>query len=87
MKRKSNQGSAASDDDLEIAPTPPEFFKSAAMGRHYKEYSHGANTVRLVTLAEDVAAVFKDSKSVNGVLRAIIRSMPQTSAKRRKKSA
>jgi hypothetical protein len=87
MKKKSNESYAASDNGLEIAPTPPEFFKSATMGRHYKEYSQGASLVRLVTLEEDVAAVFKDSKSVNGVLRAIIKNLPQTNVKKRKKSA
>ena len=87
MKRKSNGSSAVNDDDLDIPATPPEFFKTAQMGRHYKEYSRGTNTVRLVTLEQDVAAVFKDSKSVNGILRAIIKSMPQTNAGRRKKSA
>ena len=87
MKKKSEENLSVKDDDLAIPPTPQGFFKKGVMGKYYREYirEHGRKPVRAVTLEEDVAAVFKDSESVNNVLRAIIVSMPVV--KKRKKSA
>jgi hypothetical protein len=88
MKKQSKKNSAV-DDDLEIPETPPSFFKKAVMGKYYNEYvrQHGRRPVMAVTLEEDVAAVFKDSASVNSVLRAIIKSLPATNMRKRRKSA
>jgi hypothetical protein len=89
MKSKSKEDSVANDDDLDIPPTPPDFFKNAVMGKYYHEYvrRHGRKPVRAVTLEEDVAAVFRDSESVNNVLRAIILSMSGTKKRKKRKAA
>ena len=88
MKRQSKTSSAA-DDDLEIPPTPSDFFKKGTMGKYYREYAsrRGHRPAIAVTLEEDVAAVFRDSDSVNDLLRAVIRNLPQASPAKRRKSA
>lgn len=85
MKKQSKRGSAA-DDDQEIPPTPPEFFKKATMGKYYKEYvsRRGRKPFMAVTLEEDVAAVFQDSDSVNNLLRAVIQNLPRNAGQRKK---
>jgi hypothetical protein len=88
MKKKSKTGSAV-DDELEIPPTPPDFFKRATMGKYYRDYvsRRGHRPVIAVTLEEDVAEVFRDSASVNDLLRAVIRNLPRASVAKRRKSA
>lgn len=87
MKKKSGKGSTKVSDDLDVPPTPPVFFKKAVMGKYFKQYTQGRRFVRAVSLEQDVAAVFKDSNSVNKVLRAIIKSLPQGNLRKRRKSA
>ncbi len=87
MKKKSNKGSEKPSENLDVAPTPPGFFGKAVMGKYHGQYVQGRKVVRAVNLEEDVAAVFKDSNSVNKVLRAIITSLPQGNSRKRKKSA
>lgn len=86
MNKKSSHDS---DDDLNIPQTPASFFKTAVVGKYYKEYAgrHGEKSIAAVILEDDVAAVFKDSKSVNDVLRAIIRNLPETELKKLKRTA
>ena len=43
-------------------------FSSGVRGKHHEAYRHGTN---LVLLEPDVAAVFKDSATVNSVLRTL----------------
>jgi hypothetical protein len=87
MKKRLKKNFA--DDDLEIPETPPEFFKNAVVGKYYNEYvrRHGRRPVKAVTLEEDVAVVFKDSESVNNVLRALIKNFPAGNIRKRRKSA
>ena len=48
----------------------PEYdFSSGVWGKHAAKYAAGAN---VVVLEPDVAKVFKDSRSVNRILRAIV---------------
>ena len=44
-------------------------FSSGVRGRHHEAYRHGTN---LVLLEPDVAAVFKDSATVNSALRTLV---------------
>ena len=62
MKKKSAAGRAAKRDDLDIPETPPEFFRTATMGKYHADYSRGGKTVRAITLDDDVASVSKTPK-------------------------
>jgi hypothetical protein len=86
MKKKSKHDSG---DELDIPETPGSFYKTAVIGKYYNEYvrRRGAKPVVAVVLEEDVAAVFKDSKSVNDVLRAIIQNLPKADLKKLKRTA
>ena len=44
-------------------------FSSGVLGRHHEAYRRGTN---LVLLEPDVAAVFKDSATVNSALRTLV---------------
>ena len=44
-------------------------FSSGVQGKHHEAYRHGTN---LVLLEPDVAAVFKDSATVNSALRTLV---------------
>ncbi len=44
-------------------------FSSGVRGKHHEAYHHGTN---LVLLEPDVAAVFKDSATVNSALRTLV---------------
>jgi len=58
------------DDDMR-----PEYdLRGAVRGKYYKQYMEGTN---LVLLDPDVAAVFRDSDSVNQALRVLIKSAGQ----------
>ncbi len=53
------------EDDLQ-----PEYnFSQGVRGKHYQAFREGTN---IVLLDEDVAKVFKDSKSVNRALRLLL---------------
>jgi hypothetical protein len=63
MKKKSNKSTRK--------PTRDEYdFSSGQRGKYSRRYAEGAN---VVVLEPDVAKVFSDSKSVNTLLRKIIR--------------
>jgi hypothetical protein len=82
MKKKSERDSAAaSDPDLEILRLTRAEMRKGIMGK----YAVGRAS-RFVGLDPDVARVFRDSESVNKVLRAIIEMVP-VREKRRGKSA
>jgi hypothetical protein len=50
----------------------PEYdIRAGVRGKYYERYQHGTN---VVLLEPDVAAVFRDSDSVNRALRALIQS-------------
>ena len=79
MKKKSDNDSR-DDADLDIPPVTREEMRRGVMGKYARE---GGGAHRFVELEPDVAKVFRDSDSVNEVLRAIIKHMPA----RQKKSA
>ena len=85
MKRKSAGASAES--DVEIGPTPPEFFKKAVVGKYHKEYAHGQRVVRVVTLEADVAREFATAREVNMALRLVQKMRRLDKAARQRKSA
>ena len=63
-----NQGN----DPLEEDDMRAEYDLSGGVrGRYYKQYTEGTN---VVLLDPDVAAVFRDSESVNEALRVLIRA-------------
>lgn len=60
-----NQEAGRDDDDLR-----PEYdFSAGVRGAHFKAYRKGTN---VVFLDPDVAAIFKDSASVNTALRLLL---------------
>jgi hypothetical protein len=82
MKKKSENASAAvGDADLEIPRMTRAEMRKGIMGK----YPVGRAS-RFVGLDPDVARVFRNSESVNKVLRAIIEMVP-VREKRRRKSA
>jgi hypothetical protein len=85
MKKNFNGGSKK--DELDIAPYTREQLRRGVMGKYSRPSRNGRGLVTEVALEEDVAAVFKDSKSVNDVLRAIIKSLPPENVRKRRKSA
>jgi hypothetical protein len=53
----------------------PEYdFSHGVRGKHYQQYREGTN---IVLLDSDVAAVFRDSESVNQALRVLIKAAGQ----------
>ena len=53
----------------------PEYdFRGGVRGKYYKEYMKGTN---VVLLDPDVAAVFRDSESVNQALRVLMKAADQ----------
>jgi cellobiose-specific phosphotransferase system component IIB len=53
----------------------PEYdLRGGVRGKYYKEYAKGTN---VVLLDPDVAAVFRDSESVNQALRVLIKAADQ----------
>jgi hypothetical protein len=87
--RSTKDRNCEADDDLP-ASLDPQKLRFVGVGLKALPPYRGSRAVAgarpvAVTLADDVAAVFKDSTSVNNVLRAIILSMP--GAKKRRKSA
>ena len=53
----------------------PEYdFRGGVRGKYYKQYMEGTN---VVLLEPDVAAVFRDSESVNQALRVLIKAAEQ----------
>src|SRR3990172_5179196 len=59
-----------SEDDM----LPEYDFKGAVRGKYYERYRQGTN---VVLLDPDVAAVFRDSDSVNQALRVLIKAAGQ----------
>jgi hypothetical protein len=56
----------------------PEYdFSHGVRGKHYQQYREGTN---IVLLDSDVAAVFRDSESVNQALRVLIKAARQIEA-------
>jgi len=66
------------DDDL----LPEYDFSAAVRGKYYEGYRQGTNVVRL---DPDVAAVFRDSASVNDTLRSLV-SLARTKAREPKRT-
>ena len=63
----SRENESAQVDDMR-----PEYsLRGGTRGRFYKQYMEGTN---VVVLDPDVAAVFRDSESVNDALRVIIKA-------------
>lgn len=81
MKKNSNSGSKKN-DDLEIAPFTAEQMRRGVMGKYYRQVAERSR--RVIGLDPDVARVFKNSESVNKVLRAIIATLPPAEKGRRK---
>jgi len=66
-----NQENDRSDSD----EMRPEYdLRGGVRGKYYKEYSKGTN---VVLLDPDVAAVFRDSESVNQALRVLMKAADQ----------
>jgi hypothetical protein len=70
------------DDELEIPPTPPGFFRSGVMGKYYR-----GPKVRVVMLDADVAKEFPDGRAVNEALRTLREIRRLMTPDKRKKSA
>ncbi len=70
---------ANSDDDL----LPEYDFTGAVRGKYYERYRQGTN---VVILDPDVAAVFKDSATVNDALRLLV-SLAEAKVPRRRAEA
>jgi hypothetical protein len=64
-----------------------EQMRRGVMGKYARASRNDRRPITAVALEEDVAAVFKDSKSVNDVLRAIIKSLPHDNVRKRRRSA
>lgn len=67
MKKRSN---AEVDDDMDIPPTPPVFFKRATMGKYYARLMHKCNVVRI---APDLTSAFPNEQTVNQALRELLK--------------
>lgn len=77
MKKNSNGDSKSKFDDLDVPAFTRAEMRRGVMGKY---------AGHMIGLDPDVARVFKDSESVNKVLRAIIATLP-VQAMRRRKSA
>ena len=65
-----SQGDDMGEDDVR-----PEYdLRGGVRGKYYKQYMEGTN---VVLLDPDVAAVFRDSESVNQALRVLIKAAGQ----------
>jgi hypothetical protein len=62
-------------DRLDEDEMRPEYdLRGGVRGKYYKQYSEGTN---LVLLDPDVAAIFRDSESVNQALRILMKAAGQ----------
>ncbi len=62
-------------DDMGEDDMRPEYdLRGGVRGKYYKQYMEGTN---VVLLDPDVAAVFRDSESVNQALRVLIKAAAQ----------
>jgi len=62
-------------DDMSEDDMRPEYdLRGGVRGKYYKQYTQGTN---VVLLDPDVAAVFRDSESVNQALRVLIKAAGQ----------
>jgi len=62
-------------DRIEADEMRPEYdLRGGVRGKYYQQYREGTN---VVLLDSDVAAVFRDSESVNQALRVLIRAARQ----------
>ena len=63
------------DDRIEADEMRPEYdLRGDVRGKYYQQYREGTN---VVLLDSDVAAVFRDSESVNRALRVLIKAASQ----------
>ena len=62
------------EDELRPQYDLRRLLKGGVRGKYYKQYMEGTN---LVVLDPDVAAVFRDSESVNQALRVLIKAAGQ----------
>jgi len=63
------------DDRIEADEMRPEYdLRGVVRGKYYQQYREGTN---VVLLDSDVAAVFRDSESVNRALRVLIKAASQ----------
>jgi hypothetical protein len=83
MKRKAPSGSAKAKDESGIPPTPASFFKTAVMGKYYRQY---AASRRIATLSPEVAAEFRTDDEVNEAL-LLVKQIRSIGKPRRRKSA
>ena len=73
--KKSTKSRATRQDDLQ-----PEYHFDYRKAKPNRFASKGHTGSRVVVLDADVARVFTTPESVNGVLRALLKTMPQTSS-------
>ena len=71
---KGNSMSPDSNRTEENEMRPEYNFRGGVRGKYYKQYMEGTN---VVLLDPDVAAVFRDSESVNQALRVLIKTAGQ----------
>ncbi|MFZ0960678.1 MAG: hypothetical protein WAO35_07205 [Terriglobia bacterium] len=65
-------------DRIEVDEMRPEYdLRGGVRGKYYQRYQEGTN---VVLLDSDVAAVFRDSESVNQALRVLINAARQIEA-------
>ena len=63
------------DDRIEADEMRPEYdLRGGVRGKYYQQYREGTN---VVLVEPDVAAVFRDSESVNRALRVLIKAASQ----------
>jgi hypothetical protein len=94
MKKKSvstkKNGRKSSKSVAKPEMLPHYDFTGAVKGKHYKKFREGINirvlesgeSLKLITLDDDVKSVFPDSKSVNDALRHIIAAIPKRTKKK-----
>ena len=69
MKKHAGERHAA-DDDLEIPPLGPDFFKKGVMGKYYGKVMAKSNVVRI---APDLSEAFPNEAAVNQALRELLK--------------
>ncbi len=82
MKKKSN-GDLKKDEALAAAPFTREQLRRGVMGKYFRQASTGRRTI---TLASDVAKVFRNDSEVNEALR-LVQKMRELGRTGQRKSA
>jgi hypothetical protein len=84
MKKKSNDGSNGS-DGLVVTPFTREQMRRGVMGKYYRHTVADSHRRRTITLASDVAKLFRTDAEVNEALRLVqrMREIGKTNTRRK----